>query len=120
MNDEYIPTPSRNATRLVVQTPRIAIIRMSTRGSRERSSAPIQAAMTANPITESPIVFGDPQPQLVAWLTASRTAVRPIDISPVLSQLTLPGTLIGDSGTKTRVAMAASRIAASGNQNNQW
>ena len=76
--------------------------------------------MTARPTAVRPIVFGDAQPHSFAWLTASRTAVRPTDISAVVRQLTLPGTLIGDSGTKRQVASAAPMIATSGNQNSQW
>src|SRR5947207_13711389 len=56
-NDEYSPAPSRNAATLVVQTPRIRIIAMSTSGSRLRTSTATQAAQTSNPNANSPMVF---------------------------------------------------------------
>ncbi len=43
-----MPTPIKKATALVVQTPRMAIIRMSTSGSFERSSSRIQAQITSS------------------------------------------------------------------------
>ena len=36
------------------------------------------------------------------------------------SQLTRPGTLIGDSGTKNTVATVATTMRTSGIQNSQW
>ena len=62
--EAYIPTPSRNAARFVVQTARAAIIRMSTSGSRDRSSLRTQAATTAAAPANRPSVLGEPQPQL--------------------------------------------------------
>ena len=62
---------------LVVQTPRIAIIRMSTSGSRERSSSRTQAAITTLPRASRPSVFGEPQPQVLVSVIASRTPEMP-------------------------------------------
>ena len=81
MKDEYIPTPMRKATALVVQTPRIAIIRMSTSGSRERRSSPTQAAISTAPRARRPSVLGEPQPQVLVWVIASSTPEMPTVIS---------------------------------------
>ena len=77
MNDEYIPAPSRNATRFVVQTPRIRIIDMSTSGSLLWSSTQIQAAITAAPAASSAIVLVPPQPQTVVCAIAISSAADP-------------------------------------------
>ena len=116
MNDAYIPKPSRSATAFVVQTPRIRIIRMSTRGCAERDSLRTHRARSTSPTAIEPSVFADSQCQLPVSLTATRTATRPRDISNALVQLTLPGTLTGDSGTKKCVAAVAITIGTSGNQ----
>ena len=68
---------------LVVQTPRMVIIRMSTSGSRERSSSRIQAKITRKPNASSPSVFGDPQPHVLVSVIASSTPEMPIDMSTV-------------------------------------
>src|SRR5437588_11670605 len=52
-NDEYMPAPSRNAARLVVHTPRIRIIVMSTSGMRLRTSTAIHSAQNPNPMARS-------------------------------------------------------------------
>ena len=78
MNEEYIPAPSRKAVRLVVHTPRIRIIAMSTNGSRLRTSTPTQIADTTSPATSSAIVFVLPQPQTVVWAIAISTAAIPM------------------------------------------
>src|SRR5579862_3624784 len=116
MNDEYMPAPSRNAVRLVVQTPRIRIIAMSMSGSRLLLSTATQKAQTTRPATSRPSVRPDPQPQTVASLIASSTAVMPVLISAAASQLTRPGTRTGDSGTKRHVQIAATTITISGAQ----
>ena len=100
MNEEYIPTPTRNATRLVVHTPWMRIIAMSTSGSSERSSVSAPGGEHDEPGGDQRrCVLAEPQPQVVVWLTATRTITSPSDISAAASQLTLPGALIGDSGT---------------------
>src|ERR1700729_2942773 len=109
MNDAYMPAPSRKAARLVVQTPRMRIIVMSTSGFLLRVSTKIQ-----------PRVFDEPQPHVVVSETASSTTEMPIVISAAATQLTLPGTRTGDSGIKRQVATAASTVATSGSQNSQW
>src|SRR5579885_1934812 len=103
MKDAYMPAPSRNAVRLVVQTPRIRIIAMSISGSRLRVSTQIHAPQTRKPPASSPSVRADPQPQLVVSVTASRTAVIPTLIRIEAVQLTRPGTRTGDSGTNHHV-----------------
>ena len=81
MNDEYIPTPSRKATRLVVHTPRIAHHPHVDERFAGAQLGDDPGARTARPKAVRPIAAAEPQPQLVAWLTASSTAVRPTDIS---------------------------------------
>ena len=105
---------------MVVQTPRTRIIAMSTRGFSLRTSTAIQAAITAKPARVRPIVLVEAQPHWVVWLIASSTAEMPIDISAAASQLTLPGTRTGDSGTRRQVRMPAATTATSGIQNSQW
>jgi hypothetical protein len=101
MNEEYIPTPTRKATRLVVQTPRRRIILISTSGSRARVSTTTHAVSRTTPRTMSASVFGEVQPQVVVSLVAIRTAVSPSDIRIAARLFTCPGTLTGDSGTNT-------------------
>src|SRR6266566_6151321 len=108
MNDEYMPAPSRNATRFVVHTPRIRIIVMSISGVRLLASTATQTIETMTPRRMRPSVLDDPQPQVVAWLIASSTVEMPTVISPAASQLTRPGTRTGDSGMNLHVATAAS------------
>src|ERR1700760_2872916 len=100
MNDEYMPKPSRAATVLVVQTPRIRIIRMSTSGCGERLSFRTQSGRTTAPIARRTRVLGELQPQTGASLTATRSAARPIDIRTAPVQFTVPLLRTGDSGTK--------------------
>src|SRR4051794_25300579 len=99
MNDEYIPTPTRNATTLVVHTPWMRIIRMSTSGSGDWSSSRTHAASTTSPIAMPPSVLPEPQPQVVVSLIEISTITSPADIRNAARQLTWPGVLIGDSGT---------------------
>ena len=91
MNDEYIPAPSRNATRFVVHTPRIRIIDMSTSGSRLWTSTQIQAAITTAPAASSAIVLVPPQPHTVVCAIAISTQQIPMLISAAASQFTWPG-----------------------------
>ena len=116
MKEAYIPAPSRKAVRLVVQTARIRIIPMSIRGSRLRISTTTHAAQSSRPAPISPIVRVEPQPQVVASLIASSTAVIPVDMSSAASQFTRPGTRTGDSGTNRQVPSAAATITTSGIQ----
>ena len=46
-------------------------------------------------------VFADSQCQELVWLTATRTSTSPTLIWKAASQLTRPGTRIGDSGTSS-------------------
>ena len=119
-NEAYIPAPSRNATRFVVQTPRIRIIAMSINGSRECSSTITQAAVIASPSASRAIVLADNHPQLVVSEIAISTQLKPAVISAAASQLTLPGRRTGDSGTNRQVASAAIVITISGIQYSQW
>ena len=115
-NDAYIPAPSRNATRLVVQTPRMRIIAMSISGSSLWTSTHTQAAQPSSPIARSPRVLGEPQPQVIVSEIAIRTQMNPPDISAAASQLTRPGTLTGDSGMNLQVQKAAISVMTSGIQ----
>ena len=99
MNDEYMPTPSRTATRFVVHTPFSRIIRMSTSGSSARSSAGIHSSTSKAPSASSASVRPDVQPQVLPSLIASSTPPSPADMSSAPSQLIFPGVLTGDSGT---------------------
>src|SRR4051812_20650709 len=120
MNDEYIPKPSMNATVLVVHTPRMRIIRMSTSGSVLLRSRATHEKSTTTPTPNSPSVRGESQPQPDAFVTASSTAVSPADISAAEPQLTRPGTRTGDSGTKRWISTVAAATGISGIQNSQW
>ena len=51
---------------------------------------------------------------------AISTQLKPAVIRAAASQLTLPGTLIGDSGTYRQVATAAITVTTSGIQYSQW
>ena len=119
-NEAYMPAPSRNATRLVVHTPRMRIIAMSMSGSSLCSSTMIQAAVVARPKASSPIVLGEPQPQVIVSEIAMSTQQKPTDMRAAASQLTRPGTRTGDSGTNSWVQIAAARVTISGIQNSQW
>src|SRR4051794_1371629 len=110
MNDEYIPTPTRNATTLVVQTPWMRIIFMSTSGSGELISSRIHKPRTTRPTAMPVRVLPEPQPQVVVLVIEISTITRPADISAAAVQLMWPGDLIGDSGTKTCVATVAAMI----------
>src|SRR5579862_948372 len=116
MNDEYIPNPSRSDTAFVVQTPRIRIIRMSTSGCGERVSLRTQKTSKTIPNTSAPIVFAESQCHTAVSLTATSTATNPSDINIAPAQLTRPGTLIGDSGTRKCVATVTMTIGISGSQ----
>ncbi len=120
MNDEYIPNPSRNPTRFVVQTPRMRIIRMSTSGCEERVSLRTHDASSTRPSAKQPSVLDESQCQFTAWLIATSTATRPADISAAPVQLTRPGVRTGDSGTNTRVATVAATTGINGSQNRKW
>jgi hypothetical protein len=120
MNDAYIPAPSRNADALVVHTPRIRIIVMSTSGLRLRTSTAIQATETVTPTAIRPSVLPDPQPHVVVSEIAINTIDMPAVISAAASQLTRPGSFTGDSGMKRQVASAARTVGISGSQNSQW
>ena len=70
------------------------------------SGAPRQTQTTAITAasTSRPIVFGDPQPQVGASLTATSSATSQPESSTAPSQWTLPGARIVDSGMRTIVA----------------
>ena len=116
MNDEYIPKPSRSATALVVQTPRIRIMRMSTSGWSERDSLRTQNEeqhdpdrdqadrLRREPVPGRRLADGDQHGG-----EPGRHQRRP-------AQLTRPGTRIGDSGTKTWINTVAITIGISGSQ----
>src|SRR5579862_5626864 len=87
MNVEYIPAPSRNAVRFVVQTPRMRIIVMSISGMRLLLSTTTQTAITTRPAARTPTVRAEPQPQTVASLIASSTPEMPTLIRSAAIQL---------------------------------
>ena len=90
MNDAYMPAPSRNAARFVVQTPRIRIIVMSISGLSLRTSTAYPGARDGEAQRTSPSVLGEPQPHVVVSLIASSTVEMPIVISAAASQLIAP------------------------------
>ena len=53
------------------------------------------------------MVRGSPQPHVEPWLIATSTATSHDDSSAAPTQLTRPGDLTGDSGTKKKVAIVA-------------
>ena len=116
MKDEYMPAPSRNAVRFVVQTPRIRIIVMSIRGDALRTSTATHAQQTRTPAANNASGRDEVQPQAVVWLTAINTVEIPTLIRIAASQLGRPGIRTGDSGTKRQVQNAATAITTSGSQ----
>lgn len=93
---------------------------MSTSGSRERISAAIHRPVMALPTAMPPSVLAEIQPHDEVWLTETRMITKPSDMSAAEVQLTRPGVLTGDSGTKKCVAAVAATIATSGSQKSQW
>lgn len=63
---------------------------------------------------------GSPQPWREPSLIASRRHTSHPDSRDAPSQFTRPGTLIGDSGTKSTVAIVAMTTRMNGIQNSQW
>jgi hypothetical protein len=120
MKEEYIPAPTRKAAALTVQTPRTRIIFMSTSGSAVRDSLRTQTTASSSPAASSPSTRPLVQPQAEPSLTAISSATSQADSRAAPTQLTRPGVLIGDSGTKSTVAITARTTAISGNQNSQW
>ena len=120
MNELYMPAPTRNAAAFTVQTPRMRIIFMSTSGSDDRFSTVTHTTSSTMPSRKRPMVRGSPQPHVEPWLIATSTATSHDDSSAAPTQLTRPGERTGDSGTKKKVAIVATIVAASGNQNSQW
>ena len=62
----------------------------------------------------------DPQPHDGPSLMPSSRQTSQADSRPAPAQLTCPGVLIGDSGTKKCVRPAAATTTTSGIQNSQW
>ena len=115
-----MPKPSSMATVLVVQTPRIRIIRMSTRGWVLRDSLRTHSTRKTAPATNRPTVLTDSQCHTAVWLTATSTAPRPTDINAAPVQLTRPATRMGDSGTRKWMATVAATSGINGTQNRSW
>ena len=63
---------------------------------------------------------GSPQPHAEPSLMPTSRHTSHPESRNAPSQLTRPGTLIGDSGTKNTVAIVATTTRTSGNQNSQW
>nr|WP_262414573.1 hypothetical protein [Streptomyces sp. ST1015] len=95
----YMPAPNRRAARLVVHTAGSRMILRSMRGLAARDSAYSQAAARTAARPRSPRTRAEPQPQVPAWLSGSRSATSHPDRSTAPSQLTFPDALLGDSGT---------------------
>ena len=76
-----MPTPNSNATRFVVQTARIRIIRMSIKGFWERISTTIHTAARMTVAISRPMMRVEPQPQVGASLAATRRATSHADMS---------------------------------------
>src|SRR4051812_33984589 len=103
MNELYIPAPTRKAAALTVQTPRMRIIFMSTSGSLACCSLKIHQTNTTTAPANRPTMRASDQPHDEPWLIASSRQTSQPDRSAAPSQFTLPGDLIGDSGTKKTV-----------------
>ena len=115
-NELYIPAPTRKAAALTVQTPRIAhhlhvdqrlggallVGHPQRRGGRRPPRAGRRCGGRPSPTSE---------PSL---MPTSRQTSQP-ESRNAPSQLTRPGTLIGDSGTKNTVATVATTTRTSGN-----
>ena len=119
-NSEYIPTPNSRATRLVVQTAGMRIIRMSMSGASLRTSTVTQPAHSTTDPTNSPTMVTDVQPHTLPWLTASSRQTSQPDSSRAARTSIRPGVRTGDSGTNTAVATAAQMVRTMGSQNSQW
>ena len=92
MNDEYMPAPSRNAARLVVQTPRIRIIVMSISGTLLCVSTAIQRRETASAGREQrERLRASPSPRRSSARSRSARGRCPTLISAAASQFTRPG-----------------------------
>src|SRR2546430_1372070 len=119
-NAEYIPNPSTSAARLVVQTPRSRIMRISTRGARLRDSAQNQTGNRIAAIAKRPSVRAEVQPQLEPSLTGTSKATSQPDSSTAPVGSIRPRVRTGDPGTNTIVPTVAATTATSGNQNSHW
>src|SRR5581483_11726157 len=118
-NVAYIPTPNSSATRLLVQTTGIRIIRMSMSGCVARCSTWIHTTARTTATRSRPTTREDPQPQSVASLMGSSNATSQADNNIAAIQLTLPRLRTGDSGMTRRVAIAATQSMSVGIQNSQ-
>ena len=94
---------------------------MSTSGSSARCSLATQGERSRRAGQRAADAdVGEPQPQLVVWLMPTSRQTSQPESRNAPSQLTRPGTLIGDSGTKNTVAIVATTTSTSGSQNSQW
>ena len=67
----YIATPISKVARLVVQTARDRIMRMSINGCVARDSTTTHATASSTAVTSSPSTRADVQPHAGPWLTGS-------------------------------------------------
>src|ERR1700754_3216611 len=102
-----MPTPRKNATRLVVQTAGMRIIFMSISGLGERDSTRTHAAARTIARTINPITLLDVQPHSGASLIGRISATSHPDNRKIAGQLSLPGVRTGDSGMTMWVATPA-------------
>ena len=119
MNELYIPAPTRNAAALTVHTPRMRIIVMSTSGSAAACSLRIQTRSSTAVAANRPTMRASPQPQAEPSLMPISRQTSHAESRKAPSQLTRPGVLIGDSGTKKIVAIVATTVSTNGIQNSQ-
>ena len=114
-----MPTPSRNAARLVVHTPARAIIRMSTSGSSLESSRRTHPVSSAAPAPSRPSMRAEVSVHTLASLTATSSAARPAIISTAARRSIRPGVRTGDGGTQRTSPDPSPASSPSGSQNSQ-
>ena len=120
MNMANMPKPNSRAARFVLHTAGMRIMRMSTRGERERDSEKIQSPSSTAVAAKSRSTVGLCQPHVGPYETASKPVTSQPDMSSAPSQLMCPPVRTGDSGTKMKVATVAPSAITKGSQNSQW
>ena len=96
---ENIATPMKKPVRFVAATGRERRTRRSISGSARVASKRVHASSSANPPPMSPTVRTEPQPQLLASVTASSTAASAADSSAAPAQSTCARPAVGLAGT---------------------
>src|SRR4051794_35077432 len=119
MNEEYMPKPRSSATELVVQTPRIRIMRMSTSGWSLAASLRTQKTRKTRPARNAAAVLAETQCQTAVSLTAISTSPSPSDISSAPVQFTRPGAPPAAPGPTRGTPPGATPTGPTGGQKNQ-